>query len=63
MVHSFYCLLALVFRSRRTLENRQNRDDEKISILEGQLRQVTAAASEYERKYEEVSMANYIREK
>jgi len=41
-------------RSRRTLESRQNMDDDKITMLEDELRKAKADAIEAERNYEEV---------
>ena len=46
-------------RSRRTLESRQNMDDDKISTLEEELRKAKSAAIEAERNYEEVSTVLY----
>lgn len=43
-----------IFRSRRTLESRQNMDDDKISMLEEELRKSKSVAIEAERNYEEV---------
>lgn len=43
-----------IFRSRRTLESRQNMDDDKIATLEEELRKAKAVAVEAERSYEEV---------
>jgi len=43
-----------VLRSRRTLESRQNMDDDKITMLEEELRKAKAVAIEAERGYEEV---------
>jgi len=42
-------------RSRRTLESRQNMDDDKISMLEDELRKAKSVAVEAERNYEEVN--------
>ena len=47
-------LCVCVLRSRRTLESRQNMDDDKISTLEEELRKAKAVAIEAERNYEEV---------
>jgi len=41
-------------RSRRTLESRQNMDDDKITMLEEELRKAKSVAIEAERNYEEV---------
>lgn len=46
-------------RSRRTHENRQNRDDDRIITLEDQLRAVKAQAEEAEKKFEEVVFSSY----
>jgi len=48
------CVYATVHRSRRTLESRQNMDDDRISMLEEELRKAKAIAVEAERNYEEV---------
>jgi len=47
-------------RSRRTLETRQNMDDDKITVLEEELRKAKAVAIDAERNYEEVSVAECI---
>jgi len=49
-----------VSRSRRTLESRQNMDDDKISMLEEELRKAKAVAIEAERNYEEVLFTCFI---
>ena len=48
------CMCVVSCRSRRTLESRQNMDDDKISMLEEELRKAKAIAVEAERNYEEV---------
>ena len=47
------CML-MTHRSRRTLESRQNMDDDKIAMLEEELRKAKAMAVDAERNYEEV---------
>ena len=41
-------------RIRKTLENRTNMEDERISVLETQLAQARLIAEESDKKYEEV---------
>ena len=48
------CVCVCVARSRRTLESRQNMDDDKITMLEEELRKAKSVAIEAERSYEEV---------
>jgi len=48
------CVYGCVLRSRRTLESRQNMDDDKIMMLEDELRKAKSIAIEAERNYEEV---------
>lgn len=42
-------------RSQRTLENRLTMDDEKVTLLEQQVRSLKATVGSTEQKYEEVS--------
>lgn len=51
------CLMYLYNRSRRSLESKQNMDDDKMTQLEEQLRIIKAGANESERKFEEVVAA------
>jgi len=56
----YYALFISSKRSRRTLESRQNMDDDKIAMLEDQLKQLKSASGEYERKYEEVRVTKKL---
>jgi chromosome condensin MukBEF ATPase and DNA-binding subunit MukB len=41
-------------RTQRTLESRLTMDDDKMTILEQQVKLLKSASADYERKYEEV---------
>jgi len=47
-------LLCHVGRSQRTLENRLAMDDDKITLMEQQVKSLKVALGDTERKYEEV---------
>lgn len=44
----------IIFRARRSLENKQNLDGDRMSQLEEHLHLAKTSANEAERKYEEV---------
>ncbi len=44
----------MIHRIRKTLENRTNMEDDRISLLETQLSQARLIAEESDKKYEEV---------
>ena len=49
-------LLLVPCRSQRTLENRLSMDDDKISLMEQQVKSLKLTIGDAERKYEEVSI-------
>lgn len=49
------CILKHACRVRKALENRTNMEDDRITLLEGQLGQARLIAEESDKKYEEVS--------
>ena len=51
---SKYCKLQCFCRSQRTLENRLTLDDDKITLLEQQVRSLKITLGDAERRYEEV---------
>lgn len=56
MFHHFLVYnLTAVYRSQRTLENRLSMEDDKIALLEQQVKSLKVAVGDAERKYEEVS--------
>ena len=44
-----------MWRSRRALEHRKNMDEERLYVLEQNLKDTTEAAVESEKRYDEVS--------
>lgn len=52
--------VTLHFRIRKALENRTNMEDDRVSMLEGQLSQAKLIAEEADKKYEEVQQIIYL---
>ena len=48
------CCVVLHARARRTMDHRRAVDEDRITVLETMLRETSEAATECERKYEEV---------
>lgn len=50
------CCMVCTIRGKKALENRFNKDDDRIETLERQVRQYKELAEEADRKYEEVGV-------